>query len=636
MNQYGNAQRMFFSSRRSRSRATFAIISFVFIVVLQVAALSAGTQKPTEQLTNDQKISLVLNRLAFGPRPGDIDQVRKVGLGVWINQQLHPEQIDDSNVDAQLTRLENLDLPSSDLMTAYKEDTQRAVLKAKQASALQVANIQTASSPAAAVPSPAPADQRMLLLQAGSSVVGTNVLGAAPTNNPGLVTGQTPTIVTTPAGRSDIPGPTMMPGTSTEALGELEASKVLRAVDSNRQLQEVLVDFWSNHFNLDVNKGPVRDLILADERDVIRPHVLGRFRDLLEASAKSPAMLWYLDNYQSTKNFTPGAGAPAALRRNGLNENYGRELMELHTLGVDGGYTQHDVTEVARCFTGWSIDRDTGEFRFYPRRHDDGEKIVLGQIIAPGGGIQDGETVLDILASSPSCARFISKELCERLVSDDPPDALVAQAAATFIRTQGDLREVVRTIVTSSEFYTVQTYNAKIKSPFEFAVSAVRAVNGHYLLPDPDNQQGRGRLLADAGVSMRRRSPRYGSRIEPSMIQDIADMGQPLFSYEFPTGYPEISSRWISSGGLLARFNFATALGAGQIAEVSDSPAGLLGDTPLSDHLGVLHRLVNIILHGEISPSTRSAILQEMPATGDVDPGQIAALLIGSPEFQHR
>jgi uncharacterized protein (DUF1800 family) len=379
-------------------------------------------------------------------------------------------------------------------------------------------------------------------------------------------------------------------------------------------------------------------------------------------------MLWYLDNYQSTRNFTPGPPrlryrnvraiqyvngvpeytrelvpvaaanptAPAKARKSGLNENYGRELMELHTLGVDGGYTQQDVTEVARCFTGWSIDQQTGEFRFYPNRHDDGQKVVLGHVIPAGGGMQDGETVLDILAASPSCAHFISKELCIRLVSDTPPEALVKKAAATFTSTQGDLREVVRTIVTSPEFYSPAVYRSKIKSPFEFAVSAVRAVGGHYEAPDPDNLRGKAELTGDGGVSMRRRPNRYSGRNSPSIVHEIADLGEPMFSYEFPTGYPEISSRWVSAGGLLARFNFATALGSGQVSEVAASPNDLVSGVSLTDHMAVLHKLVGDILGGEISDSTRAALINEMPASGPVDPAQLTSLIIGSPEFQRR
>jgi len=627
-------------------------------------------------LTEDQKISLALNRLAFGPRPGEIDQVRAMGLSNWIDQQLHPETIDDSAVDAEVARLEDLNMSGTDLMAAYKEDRERqkarqeALKLLKTADAASAAGAQTQTvgtqTQTAAAPQATMAPitgQSLLQLQAGSNVVAPDIppnaflrRGAGPGAGVGLGVGAGADIQTANE-------PMMQPGTSVEALGELASSKVLRSIDSNRQLQEVLVDFWSNHFNLDVNKGPVQDLIVADQRDVIRAHVFGKFRDLLEASAKSPAMLWYLDNYQSTRTFTapvryrnvrtvqyvngvpqytrvllPSGNptAPAKGRKTGLNENYGRELMELHTLGVDGGYTQEDVTEVARCFTGWSIDQQTGEFRFYPNRHDDGQKVVLGHLIPAGGGIQDGETVLDILASSPSCAHFISKELCVRLVSDTPPESLVKRAAETFTRTQGDLREVVRTIVTSPEFYSPAVYRAKIKSPFEYAVSAVRAVDGHYEAPDPDNLGGRAALTGDGGVSMRRRPNRYSGRNAPSIIHEIADLGEPMFSYEFPTGYPEISSKWVSAGGLLARFNYATALGSGQVTEVSASPSDLLAGIPLTDHMAVLHKLVGDILNGDISDSTRKALIAEMPATGPVDPMQLVSLLIGSPEFQRR
>src|SRR6185295_18491817 len=259
---------------------------------------------------------------------------------------------------------------------------------------------------------------------------------------------------------------------------ELSQQKLLRAAYSERQLQEVLVDFWFNHFNVDARKGATRFLVTEYERDAIRPHVLGRFRDLLEATAKSPAMLFYLDNWMSVDPGSAGLGSPSALRagnrqKRGLNENYGRELMELHTLGVDGGYSQNDVTEVARAFTGWTIGnpRQGGGYFFNARLHDRGEKLVLGHRIKAGGGESDGEQVLDILATHPSTARFIATKLARRFVSDAPPASLVDRLADKFRATDGDLREVTRTILTSPEFLSPTTYGAKVKTPFEFVVS---------------------------------------------------------------------------------------------------------------------------------------------------------------------
>src|SRR5262249_33074967 len=258
---------------------------------------------------------------------------------------------------------------------------------------------------------------------------------------------------------------------------ELVEHKLLRARYSNRQLEEVLVDFWMNHFNVFNGKGPERALLTSFERDAIRPHVFGHFKDLLVATARHPAMLFYLDNWQSQvpRDDLP---FPTGVRRPGLNENYGRELMELHTLGIDGGYTQDDVIAVARAFTGWTI-YDTNrfaEFQFNPAMHDRKEKVVLGHTIPAMGAEQDGLQVIDILAHHPSTAHFISKQLAQRFVADDPPAALVDRMAATFTRTDGDLRAVLQTLFSSSEFRSQGAWQSKVKSPFEMIVSAVRAI----------------------------------------------------------------------------------------------------------------------------------------------------------------
>jgi uncharacterized protein (DUF1800 family) len=339
---------------------------------------------------------------------------------------------------------------------------------------------------------------------------------------------------------------------------ELSEQKVLRAVYSERQLQEVLTDFWFNHFNVDARKGRDRFLITPYERDAIRPHVLGRFRDLLGATAKSPAMLFYLDNWLSADPNGPHAiVSPPRLARGpfggrvvvpgrvrqpaqgpnapkGLNENYGRELLELHTLGVDGGYTQKDVTEVARAFTGWTIEpaRQGGGFVFRPQLHDPGAKMVLGHAIKAGGGQSDGEQVLDILAAHPSTARFIAAKLARRFVSDDPPPALVDRAADRFRRTGGDLREVVRTILLSPEFQSADLYRAKAKSPFEFVVSALRAAGTDVDDPRP-------------------------------LVRMLQEMGMPLYQCQPPTGYKDTADAWINTGALVSRMNAAVRLAAG-------------------------------------------------------------------------
>jgi len=318
-------------------------------------------------------------------------------------------------------------------------------------------------------------------------------------------------------------GPRMRNQANT-VLNELAQQKLLRAIYGERQLQEVLTDFWFNHFNVDARKGPDRFLVTAYERDVIRPRVLGKFRDLLEADAKSPAMLFYLDNWMSNV-------------RKGLNENYGRELMELHTLGVDGGYTQRDVTEIARAFTGWTIDkpRQGGGFRFEPRLHDDGEKMVLGHRIKAGGGMRDGEQVLDILAEHPSTARFIATKLVRRFVSDAPPPSLIDRAAARFRQTGGDLREVMRTILTSPEFLSPDAFDVKVKTPFEFVVSAERA------------------LAADVIGGP-------GENDAMPLVRIMQQLGMPLYQCQPPTGYKDTTDAWVNTGALVARMNVALQL----------------------------------------------------------------------------
>jgi uncharacterized protein (DUF1800 family) len=502
------------------------------------------------------------------------------------------------------------------------------------------------------------------------------------------------------------------------------AAKALRAIESERQLQEVLVDFWGNHFNIDIRRPPCEVLKIVDDREVIRPHVFGKFRDLLGASAKSPAMLVYLDNYQSMSEngpaatagraanprraarlarlaqlgiaapgttaqgpaapvgspdspanrrraqrlarlaqsgtnapgavapgTTPGAATQAAppkpqkKRPSGLNENYAREIMELHTLGVDGGYTQQDVREVARCLTGWSVNSGGGRrpangkhggaasFRFYPAMHDDGQKTVLGHVIPAGGGEQDGEKVLDILASHPATMHHVSMQLCQRLVSDDPPASLVNKCVETWKRTDGDLREIVRTIVTSPEFYAPSAVRSKIKSPFEYAVSSVRALGGAYQAEAPS-----GRNEARKAVYLIK-PPKGGGYLDfgtTTLIGQVGTMGQPLFQYQAPTGYPEDSRKWVSAGALISRLNFALALTNGNLSDVTatgESVAAAGDPSHTIDHAAAR------ILHVNVSPATRSTLLKQVsepstPGKSEAGANRVAALLLGSPEFQ--
>ncbi len=465
-----------------------------------VAAIVAATASAASRVPNDEAtVTHVLNRIAFGPRPGDVDRVRGIGLDRYIEQQLRPDRVPDPGMDARLANLTILRMSSREIAKEI-EEPQIEARKAKKA-------------------------------------------GDAPT------------------------APDMR---ANSVVLELSQQKVLRAIYSERQLQEVLTDFWFNHFNVDARKGPVRFMLPEYERDVIRPHVLGKFRDLLEADAKSPAMLFYLDNWMSADPHGPhlkvppprivrGAFGPTLVQPpprmpaqnpngpKGLNENYARELMELHTLGVDGGYTQKDVTEVARCFTGWTIDkpRAGGGFVFRPALHDEGEKVVLGHRIKAGGGQSDGEQVLDILARHPSTARFVATALVRRFVSDTPPASLVDRAAKRFGDTDGDLREVMRTIVTSPEFLSPEAANAKMKSPFEFIVSAVRAT---------------------------------GAEVQDALplVRTLQQLGMPLYQCQPPTGYKDTADAWVNTGALVDRMNFAVRLANRHVNGVSIETA----DTP--------------------------------------------------------
>ena len=525
---------------------------FISLVVLTSGLALIGT---TPVPSDDRMIVHVLNRVAFGPRAGDVDRVKAIGVQRYIDEQLHPERIPDAAMSARLSGLTTLGMSSREIAEAYELPQLQARRDKKQAVAAQ-----------------------------GST--------------------------------GDAPKPPVMPDPlqqkANRVVIELAEQKMLRAVYSDRQLQEVLTDFWFNHFNVDARKGPDRFLLTAYERDVIRPHVLGKFRDLLEATAKSPAMLFYLDNWMSADPNGPhaatGGGArgrfgamilPPALRPNpqgknapkGLNENYGRELMELHTLGVDGGYTQKDVTEVARAFTGWTIQnpRLGGGFRFEPRIHDTGEKIVLGHVITRGGE-SDGEQVLDILATHPSTAHFIATKLVRRFVSDTPPPSLVDRAAACFRETDGDLREVMRTILTSTEFLSPEVYRAKVKTPFEFVASALRAI----------------------GADVQNATP---------LVRTMQQLGMPLYMCQPPTGYKDTADAWVNTGALVNRMNFSLTLASNKLP-------GVVVDSLQSQVDS--QSFTRAILGDDVSETTRSTVAKATSAP------QMAALTLGAPEFQRR
>ena len=608
----------------------------------------SGNSRPTSfKTTENDRIIHVLNRLGFGPRPDDIERVKRLGIPAYVQQQLHPEGIDDEAVEQKLQGYTELQLSDRDIESRYKD-----FITMDQSAAKLRRQIRKM------------ADQKASLAAASGTMMDSSSVGQTNQQAMKEVVASDPDLIRqVRENRQQLEQVSEPIGLLHE---EFTASKLIRAVESQRQLQEVLVDFWSNHFNIDIRKAPCGILKVLDDRNVIRPHVLGKFRELLEASAKSPAMLVYLDNFQSIADQMPARNnqrrrvlmlngqtnasvtQPVLPKRKvGLNENYAREIMELHTLRVDGGYTQEDVHEVARCFTGWSIGSpdgarprinrygEAGEFRFYPKVHDDGEKVVLGHHIPAGGGIRDGEIVLDLLASDRSMMRHISYQLCQRLVCDEPPVSLVNKCIQTWQDTDGDLREVVRTIVTSPEFFSPVAMRKKIKSPFEYAVSSVRALDGTL---DPIALVSRRQITREANSLIR--PPQGGGFLDintTSLMGQIATMGEPIFQYQAPTGFPEDSRKWVSSGALISRLNFSLALTQGRIGDVklADPAEDAGGDM---DPNTIIDRVSNRILHGQISPSTRATLLREARAdTGSTTtPATIAALLLGSPEFQRR
>jgi len=538
-------------------------LTLALALALPSGAAPTATAPP---LDDHARIVHALNRLGYGPRPGDVETVRRMGLEKWVEQQLHPERIDDRALLPRLAALRTLGLDSKELLARY--DIPR---EAKR-------DVQKRLAEMGGDPSE---DQRRELRRELMEKY-----------------------------RGHLDGP------PRQVVEELQAAKLVRAVYSERQLDEVLVDFWMNHFNVFAGKGPVKFLVGEYERDVIRPHAWGRFEDLLKATAESPAMLFYLDNWLSAD---PSAAQMQGARRSrrfgsfgrpepqpqqqgrkrGLNENYAREIMELHTLGVDGGYSQKDVTEVARCLTGWTIARlrqGQPEFVFTARIHDRGDKVVLGHRIK-GGWKDEGEQVIHLLATHPSTARFVAGKLARRFVADEPPASLVDRAAETFRRTGGDIREVVRTIVTAPEFFAASVQSAKVKTPFEFVASALRAS---------------GAEVTDARDLGRR----------------LGAMGMPLYLQQPPTGYKDTADAWVSTSGLLARLNLALDLAGGRVRGVTMDTAALA--RPGGDQA---QDMAARLVPAGLSDATRKTLAAE---AATADPVKLAGLILGSPEFQRR
>jgi uncharacterized protein (DUF1800 family) len=630
------------SSRKSLTEIARSALALLSVWALMVGMLafvpvaSAQQQRKAQRLTEEQRILHVLNRLGFGARPGDVEKVKALGLERYIDQQLHPEKISDEVADAKVRNLEALQLSTPELYAKYPQPNQllRVMERTGQAPPELAAviearkNGQLAQNPAVPPAQPKTDDNGAMAKPDGAAKA-----EQAPENNAEY--------------RKAIRDYYVKNGLRLpqQLTVELQASRILRAVYSERQLQEVLVDFWTNHFNVFMGKGADRWLLISYDRDTIRPNTMGKFSDLLKATAESPAMLFYLDNFQSVSpnaNMRGGLGQgqrrqarPGGLldtlmgggaRRNqgqpganmpnpqpaqkqrakrGINENYARELMELHTLGVDGGYTQKDVQEVARCFTGWTInqprgggallgmdDSKAGQFYFNPRLHDDGEKVVLGHKIPAGGGIKDGLMVLDILAHHPSTAKFIATKLARRFVMDNPSPALVDRVAAAFTKSDGDIRETLRAIFTSPEFNSAEAYRAKIKRPFELAISAIRTLGGE----------------TNGG---------------PAIHQWIAKMGQPLYGYQTPNGYSDMAENWVNTGALLERLNFGLALASNRIPNTRVDLSRFAGDAKDSTNVErVMDRFLGVIVQGDVSPKTKATLLKQLKEPLPAPPSQ--------------
>jgi uncharacterized protein (DUF1800 family) len=610
-------------------------------ILLAIPASSPGKpRKPVDEakqqaklfqkkLSKDDQILHALDRLSFGPRPGDIDRVKRLGLKKWLDQQLHPDRMDENPVlEEHLQALESLRMTPLEAVQHYPPPQMiRAIAQGKQPmpdDILLRASIErflvrykTRLAQASNTPLPPDLKEELEPIRPLEEVLSPTELEIVRTGNGQkkheLLESMPPEriedmlVAMTQRQRLQLFGQAsstvrreifLLNGPQQVVSYDLVDSKMLRAVESTRQLAEELDDFWFNHFNVFYEKGADRFLIPQYEREAIRPHVLGQFRDLLEATAKSPAMLFFLDNSESVRADLDANDKKRKVKR-GLNENYGRELMELHTLGVNGGYTQKDVTEVARCFTGWTIEepRKGGSFFYNDKLHDKGEKVVLGHVIAAGGGIEDGEQVLDILARHPSTAHFISKELAQRFVADNPPEALVNKMAQTFLSTNGSIREVMKTMLNSKEFWSEGAYRAKVKSPFEMVASSARALDANVI---------------DAWA----------------LAGQVGQLGEPLYRKLEPTGYSNLNSEWVNTASLLGRMNFALQLAQNHVESVKVD-VSRFGNDP--------DQVAKALMFRAMSPATRAAIDKALQDDKQKkNPALVAALVIGSPDFQKR
>ena len=667
-------------------------ISLALTLAVATCSLLGSNKSPTSnELQGRQRALHAFNRLTFGPRPGDVEKVESMGVDKWIELQLHPEKIDNAALDARLAPFRTLKMDSREMvenfppnqvlkavsegkMSMPSDPDKRAIYEAaleryRNRQELKAANDNQPAGDKSIGPTEnqgrfanlSPEKKSELReARAKADDRAEEMLAMSPEDRYAELMKMSPLEREVfarrldPADRDSMLNDmspkqreTIMAMNRPEAVvtNELMQSKILRATYSDRQLEEVMTDFWFNHFNVFINKGADRYLITAYERDVIRPHAFGKFKDLLLATAKSPAMLFYLDNFQSVgpdsdfaRNGPGGArrnqfgrrgrfGQPTQknrqqqnakpnARRSGLNENYAREVMELHTLGVDGGYTQKDVTELAKVLTGWTIKepRRGGGYEFNDRMHQSGKKIVLGREFREDGE-REGEKALEMLAANPATAHFISTKLAMRFVSDDPPRALVDRMSQTFINSDGDIRRVLRTLFQSPEFWAPASYRAKVKTPLEFVVSALRATNADITNAIP-------------------------------VAQALNRMGMPLYGMQPPTGYSMKAETWVNSAALLNRMNTALALGAGRMQGINVSAQASLPANG-TDGEQALNLLEKSLLDGDISHLTHETIRKQLadpkiterayddPARAP-NPGVIAGLILGSPEFQRR
>jgi uncharacterized protein (DUF1800 family) len=654
--------------------STVLLLGFAASVPLAPAKKKEKQNPATTQMDQLKRAEHALNRLTFGPRPGEVERVEAMGVDRWIDQQLHPERIDDRALEARLTAFRTLrmdshelveNFPSGEMIKAVAEGKrpipsdplQRAVYQAqldqyREKQERKAENGAGNSSPAETAAKP----ERMAGDEHAYSDDKFQQLVSMPPDQRVATVLQMPAeeqraLIASLRGKRDQFVEGMKPRERETLLAlnnphqvvddELVQAKLLRAVYSETQLQEVMDDFWFNHFNVFIGKGADHYLLTSYERDVVRPHTMGKFEDLLVATAQSPAMLFYLDNWLSVgPNSDVANGIPkrnhdnwkqrarnngpvkqAKGKRSGLNENYGRELMELHTLGVNGGYTQKDVTEVARVFTGWTIKQQQqgGGFTFDERMHEPGDKMVLGHRIKAKGE-KEGYEVLHILAHHPSTAKFVCTKLAVRFVSDDPPPALVDRMTQTFLKKDGDIRQVLKTMFSSPEFWAADVYRAKVKTPLEFTVSAVRA------------------SAADVSDAM-------------PLAHQLQNMGMQVYGAQPPTGYSMKATAWVNSSALLGRMNFALALTSGKLKGVALTSASLDSSSQASgtgaDPSATLAGLENNLLHGDISKQTHDTIAARLqdPQISQRrldDPARapnmaaIAGLLLGSPEFQKK